>query len=91
MEQNDGAEVKLCHSNNRIFSATIIKFNVVFLTEINVIMNETKGTVPKSNVLSESSEREFRDGLLIYNDIFAVRTRCVRRENGNSISEIQPK
>ncbi len=57
MEQNDGAEVKLCHSNNRIFSATIIKFNVVFLTEINVIMNETKGTVPKSNVLSESSER----------------------------------
>ena len=39
------------------------------------------------NLLNE----EFRDGLLIYNDVFAVRTRCVRRENGNSISEIQPK
>ena len=39
------------------------------------------------NLLNE----EFRDGLLIYNDIFAVRTRCVRRENGNSISEMQPK
>ena len=36
------------------------------------------------NLLNE----EFRDGFLIYNDIFAVRTRCVRRENGSSISEI---
>ena len=34
---------------------------------------------------------EFRDEFLIYHDIFAVRTRCVRRENGNSISEMQPK
>ena len=33
----------------------------------------------------------FRDGFLLYNDIFAVRTRCVRRENGSSISKIQPK
>ena len=33
----------------------------------------------------------FRDGFLLYNDIFAARTRCVRRENGSSISKIQPK
>ena len=33
----------------------------------------------------------FRDGFLLYNDIFAVRTRSVRRENGSSISKIQPK
>ena len=28
---------------------------------------------------------------MLYNDIFAVRTRCVQRENGSSISKIQPK
>ena len=39
------------------------------------------------NLLNE----EFRDGFSIYNDIFAVRTRCVQRENSNSISEKHPK
>ena len=34
---------------------------------------------------------EFQDEFLIYNDIFAVRTRCVQQENRNSISEMQPK